>query len=183
MKFSDPDIETSYHTSTIGRTLYEQVLKYKPKRIVEIGSYFGYTTVIMAMALDELGVGHINSYDLFEEYPYKHPTFEKTSENIERYGLSSYVTLGKKGLEKWLKEPEEFDLLYVDVSNNGDVIDAVYDAVKEKIAKGAVVLFEGGSKERDAVEWITKYHKKPIGDAKAPYTVVDPTFPSLSVLG
>ncbi len=183
MKFADPDIESSYHTSTLGKTLYEQVLLHKPEKIVEIGTYFGYTTVIMAMALDELGRGHINAYDLFEEYPYKHPTFDGTKENIEKYGLSKYVTLQKKGLDEWLAAPEDFNLLYVDVSNNGDVIDRVYDVVKEKIEKGAVVLFEGGSEERDKVEWITKYNKKPIRDAKAPFKVVDTNFPSLSMLG
>lgn len=182
MEYTDPDIESSYHTSTIGKTLYEQVLKLKPEKIVEIGSYFGYTTVIMAMALDELGKGHINSYDLFEEYPYKHPTFEKTQKNIEKYGLSKYVTLAKKGLDEWLANPEGFDLLYIDVSNNGDVIDAVYAAVKENIAKGATVLFEGGSEERDDVEWIRKYNKCPIRDTKAPFKVIDPTFPSLSMI-
>jgi len=183
MKFQDPDIETSYHTSTIGRTLYEQVLEHKPEKIVEVGTLHGYTTVLMAMALDELGRGHIKAYDLFEEYPYKHPTFEGTTANIRRYGLSKYVTLGKKGLDEWLADPDEFDLLYIDVSNNGDVIDKVYSAVKDRIAKGAVVLFEGGSKERDEVEWIKKYNKKPIGEAKAPYKVIDSTFPSLSMLG
>ena len=183
MRYKDPDIESSYHTSTIGKTLYEQVLKLKPERIVEIGTLHGYTTVIMAMALDELGKGRINAYDLFEEYPYKHPTFEGTMKNIEHYGLSKYVTLAKKSLDEWLEAPEDFDLLYIDVSNNGDVIDAVYAAVKERIAKGATVLFEGGSEERDKVEWITKYGKRPIRDAKTPFRVIDPTFPSLSMIG
>ncbi|KKW08119.1 MAG: O-methyltransferase, family 3 [Candidatus Kaiserbacteria bacterium GW2011_GWC2_49_12] len=183
MQYTDPDIESSYHTGTIGKTLYEQVLKLKPQKIVEIGTLHGYTTVIMAMALDELGEGHINAYDLFEEYPYKHPTFEGTTKNIERYGLSKYVTLAKKDLDSWLANPEDFDMLYFDISNTGDTVDAVYAAVKDRIKKGAIVLFEGGSKERDQVEWISKYNKRPIGEAKAPYTVIDSSFPSLSMLG
>jgi len=183
MQYTDPDIESSYHTSTIGKTLYDQVLKHKPKKIVEIGTLHGYTTVIMAMALDELGKGHINAYDLFEEYPYKHPTFEGTMKNIEHYGLSKYVTLAKKDLDSWLANPEDFDMLYFDISNTGDTVDAVYAAVKDRIKKGAIVLFEGGSKERDQVEWISKYNKRPIGEAKAPYTVIDSSFPSLSMLG
>src|SRR3989338_7816011 len=89
MQYTDPDIESSYHTGTICKTLYEQVLKLKPQKIVEIGTLHGYTTVIMAMALDELGEGHINAYDLFEEYPYKHPTFEGTTKNIEQIGRAS----------------------------------------------------------------------------------------------
>ncbi|TSC87189.1 MAG: hypothetical protein G01um10148_294 [Parcubacteria group bacterium Gr01-1014_8] len=183
MKYTEPDIDTAYHTSTIGKSLYDQVLLHKPKKIVEIGTLHGYTTAIMAMALDELGGGHINAYDLFEEYPYKHPTYDGTMANIGKYGLSKYVTLAKKGLDEWLAAPEDFDLMYVDVSNTGDTIDAVYAGVKDKIEKGAVVLFEGGSNDRDKVEWISKYNKRPIGDAKAPFKVIDENFPSLSMLG
>ena len=103
--------------------------------------------------------------------------------NIEHHGLSKYVTLAKKDLDSWLANPEDFDMLYFDISNTGDTVDAVYASVKDRIKKGAIVLFEGGSKERDQVEWISKYNKRPIGEAKAPYTVIDSSFPSLSMLG
>lgn len=57
MKYTNPDIESSYRDNDLGRTLYDLVLKYKPKKIVEHGILFGYSTVAMAQALDELGGG------------------------------------------------------------------------------------------------------------------------------
>jgi predicted O-methyltransferase YrrM len=183
MKYQNPDIESSYKENNIGQTLYNLVLEKRPKKIVEIGALYGYSALAMAEALQELGEGHINAYDLFEDYPFKHPTLEQTTKNIARYGLTEYVTLTKKSLEEWLRSPEPFDLLHVDISNTADTINFLYEATKERIKNGSIVIFEGGSKERDEVEWVKKYNKRPIGETTAPFHVIDARFPSLSMLG
>jgi len=182
MKYQNPNIESSYQENDLGRTLYDFVLENRPKKIVEIGVLYGYSTVALAMALDELGEGHINAYDLFEDYQFKHSTLEEVHRNLERYRVDSYVTLVKKDLNEWLAAPEDFDLLHVDISNTGDTIDTLYQALKDKINRGATVLFEGGSVERDAVEWMSKYGRRPIRSATAPFAVIDSRFPSLSRL-
>lgn len=180
MKYQNPDIESSYRDNDLGRTLYNLVLKLKPKKIVELGVLYGYSTASMAMALDELKEGHIYAYDLFDEYPFKHSSMKETQANLDRYGVSKYVTLVKKDFEEWLKEPEDFDLLHVDISNKGDTIERLYRAVQDRVEKGAMVLFEGGSAERDKVEWMIKYNCKKIGDADVPFEIIDQRFPSLS---
>ncbi|HAT68012.1 MAG: hypothetical protein A2481_02005 [Candidatus Yonathbacteria bacterium RIFOXYC2_FULL_47_9] len=182
MKYQNPtEIESSYSENDLGRTLYDLVLKHKPKKIVEFGILYGYSTVAMAMALDEVGAGHIYANDLFEDYSFKHGTKEEVQNNIDRYGLTKYVTLGKKNFDEWLKQPEEFDLLHVDVSNKGDTIERLYEAVKGQVARGAIVVFEGGSKERDNVEWMLKYNSKKIRDTAVPFEVIDKRFPSISM--
>lgn len=183
MKYKNPiEIDTSYSENDLGRTLYDLVLTNKPKKIVEFGVLFGYSTVVMAMALDELGEGHIYANDLFEDYKFKHSTIEQTQANIDRYGLTNYVTLVKSDFDEWLKKPEKFDLLHVDVSNKGDTIDRLYAAVKDQIDDGAIVVFEGGSEERDSVEWMIKYNCKKINDSNVPFKVIDARFPSLSMI-
>lgn len=184
MHYTNPtEIKSSYSPNDIGRTFYDLVLKHKPKKIVEIGVLYGYSTVAMAMALDEIGEGHIYAYDLFEEYQFKHSTMEETQSNIDRYGLSTFVTLSKKDFKEWLKEPEDFDLLHVDVSNHGDTIEALYAAVKDRIDKGAIVLFEGGaSGERNEIPWMVKYDFPKITDTDVPYEVINEEFPSLSMI-
>ncbi|KKU82063.1 MAG: O-methyltransferase, family 3 [Parcubacteria group bacterium GW2011_GWA1_47_8] len=183
MKYKNPiEIETSYSENDIGRTLYDLVLKHKPKKIIEFGVLYGYSTVVMAMALDEIGEGHIYANDLFEDYEFKHSTMSETQANVDRYGLSKYVTLQKKNFEEWLKASEDFDLLHVDVSNKGDTIERLYEAVKDQVQKGSIVLFEGGSEERDNVAWMIKYNCKKIRDAKVPFEVIDEKFPSLSMM-
>ena len=50
----------------------------------------------------------------------------------------------------WIKTDEEFDFLYFDINNTGEKLKVLYETVKDQIASGSVVFFEGGSKERDA---------------------------------
>ena len=184
MQYTNPNIECFpfYKSNDLGKTLYDVVLKYKPKKIIEFGPLNGYTTVAMAMALDELKTCKIISYDLFEDYQYKHSTIKNTQKNIDSYGLSRYVKLKKKDFNEWLKNPEDFDLLYIDLSNTGEIIEKFYGAVKNQIDNGSIVVFEGGSEERDNVEWMNKYNKKKVGGTKVPYKVINWKFPSLSMI-
>ncbi|MBI2120120.1 MAG: class I SAM-dependent methyltransferase [Parcubacteria group bacterium] len=183
MQYTNPkEIETSYSENDIGQTLYDLVLEHKPKKIVEFGVLMGYSTVVMAMALDKLGDGHIYANDLFEDYEFKHSTLPEVQGNIDRYGLTKYVTLSKNNFDEWLKTPEEFDMLHVDVSNKGETIERLYEAVKDQVERGAIVVFEGGSEERDNVEWMIKYNCKKLRGTKVPFKVIDERFPSLSMI-
>ena len=77
---------------------------------------------------------------------------------------------------------ENYNLLHLDISNTGDIIDELELKTRMKRIKGAIVIFEGGSEERDNVEWMIKYNKKPINHTKARFEVINPKFPSLSRL-
>jgi predicted O-methyltransferase YrrM len=184
MKYKNPiDIKSSYAQNDIGRTFYDLVLEHKPKKIVEIGVLYGYSTVAMAMALDEIGEGHIEAKDLFEDYAYNHSTMNETQGNIDKYGLTKYVTLSRVDFNEWLKKPDDFDFLHVDVSNHGDTIKNLYEAVKDRVQNGAIVVFEGGaSGERDNIPWMVKYGFPRITDTNVPYEVIDDRFPSLSMI-
>jgi predicted O-methyltransferase YrrM len=181
MKYINPDIESSFQKNDLGRTLYDLVLEKKPKKIVEWGVLYGYSTVAMAMALDELGEGHITGYDLFEDYAFKHSTLEQTQANIDRYGVSKYVTLAKGDFKEWIKNPEPFDLLHVDISNHGDTVTQLYEGIKDRVKAGAIVIFEGGATgEREEILWMKKYSFPKISDSGVPYKVIDERFPSIS---
>jgi predicted O-methyltransferase YrrM len=180
MRYQNPEIDSSYRENNLGRTLYEVVIKYRPKKIVEFGTLNGYSTVAMAMALDTIGFGRIIGYDLFDKYPYKHSSKENTQRNIDRYGLQKYVELRETDFTDWLKKPESFDLFHLDISNTGMVIRSFYAAVKNQLQNGAIAIFEGGSVERDRVDWMIKYNKPLIRKSGVPFTVIDKRFPSLS---
>lgn len=182
MQYKNPDVYSSYRENDLGRTFYDLVLTHKPKKIVEFGVLFGYSTIAMAMALDELKEGHIWANDLFEAYPYRHSSMEETQKNIDAYGVSKYVTLQRNDFEEWLKNSEPFDMLHVDISNKGDTIQRLYTAVEKQVTNGAVVVFEGGTAERDKVEWMVKYNCKKITESGVPYKVINPAFTSLSML-
>jgi len=219
MKYQNPDIESSYKENNLGKDLYDAVLKHRPKKIIEFGSFYGYSTIAMAMALDEIGEGTIQVYDLFESYIYTHSAHKHTTkESIERggwryylealrmdfhmwlrpgrnmitrkqlmktmekYGLSKYVRLDKKNFKDWIKNPEPFDMMHFDISNNGETIKLLYDTVKPYVDQGSVVYFEGGSTERDNLSWVIKHNLKKISESGVPYDVVNSKFPSLSVI-
>ncbi len=223
MQYKNPDIDSSYRENNLGQDLYNAVLKHKPKKIIEFGSLYGYSTVAMAMALDQLkGDGverQIQVYDLFESYIYTHSAHKHTTKkllkkkgfryylevlkmdwsmwlhpsrnmitkkevrkNLEKYGVSNYVKLEKKNFMDWIKSPEDFDMMHIDVNNNGETIKLFYDTVKSYIDRGSVVYFEGGSKDRDGLAWIEKHNLPKITECGVPYEVVNEKFPSLSVI-
>jgi predicted O-methyltransferase YrrM len=130
--------------------LYNIVKHFKPNKIVEFGPGRGQTTVTMALALKELGKGKINSYDLWND---EYWGDKKACTNFfKECGVDDLIDLGHLDFYDWTKlskVDKEFDLLYFDIDNNGDKLLDLYENVKQDIVNGSVVLFEGGSLERD----------------------------------
>jgi len=182
--YINPDIESSYRENNLGKYLYQVVFETRPKKIIEFGGLGGYSSVAMAMALRDLGQGHIYSYDLWEKYPHKHCTMASFKKNIKRYGVQDFVTAKEVDLFKWVHNPEDFDLLHLDVSNTGDILVEVLEAAATQIDNGSIVLFEGGSSERDCVDWMLRYKKQPIFPLKdkLKYDILSEKFPSLSIV-
>jgi predicted O-methyltransferase YrrM len=183
MSYQNPThIVSSYTDNNIGSTLYDIVKKNKPKKIVEFGVLYGYSTVCMAQAIKDNGIGHIEAYDLFEEYKYKNGRKDVVEHNLKFYNLSDFVTLNKGNFYEWIENPTEFDLLHFDISNDGDIIELVKSKLSKKIEEGSIVIFEGGSENRDKVEWMVKYNKNkmyPLKD-KLNYTILRNEHPGLS---
>ena len=182
--YTNPQIESSYQENDLGRTLYDLVIESQPEIIVEFGCLYGYSTVAMALALKHLGKGKLKCYDLFEQYQYKHSTLEQTKANLVKYGVEDYVELHIMDYYDWLDNPEDFDILDLDISNTGHIIIDSYLKLKPQIENGSVMVFEGGSEERDNVEWMRKYKGMPINMIQqyTNYEILNPDFPSLSII-
>ena len=143
----------------------------KPKRIIEFGPRNGYTTIMMAGAAKYFSSDcKIVSYDTWENQTKGElgstPRIEQTAQNLKRYEVDDIIDLKECNFWEWIKEPEEFDLLYVDIENDGEKINCLYDAVKDRIEEGAIVLFEGGSIERDNVAWMKEQSKTTFNSIK-----------------
>ena len=79
------------------------------------------------------------------------------------------------------------DLLHVDIANNGDVYEYVLNNYIDKMNKDGIIILEGGSIERDNIEWMNKYNKpkiKPIVDKyKDKYDILTMgNIPSISII-
>jgi hypothetical protein len=171
-------IESSYSINNVGKLLYETVITHKPKKVIDFGLLYGYSTVCLAQAVRDNGFGEIIGYDLFEDYQYKYSVKSIVEHNLQYYNLNQYVTLKKMNFYEWIENyNEDFDLLHLDISNDGDIIETVCKKYPNK-----VIVFEGGSKERDKCDWMVKYNKRPINDTKVNYKLLTDTFPSLSII-
>lgn len=174
--YQDPcHVYSSYTVNNIGETIYNVIRELKPEKIIDFGLLYGYSTICLAQAVRDNGVGHIIGYDLFESYKYRNSIKPIVEHNLNYYGLSSYVTLIKKDFYKWLEEDEKFDLIHLDISNNGEIIDKIYDNYPNN-----KIIFEGGTKERDEVKWMKNYNFSSINGAKLNYNILNPNFPGLS---
>lgn len=170
-------IVSSYGKNNIGKTLYDTVIKYKPKKIIDFGILYGYSTICLAQGVKDNGFGEVIAYDLFEDYPYKRAVKDVVLNNLKFYNLDQYVSLIKKDFNNWLYENEKFDLLHLDISNTGDTISEIYTYFPNSL-----VLFEGGTQERDNEEWMHKYNATPITSlqSKINYNILNPNWPGLS---
>jgi len=177
MYIEPENIESSYQMNNLGKTLYDWVRYIKPHQVVEFGALNGYSTIVIAKALKDNGFGRLKVYDLFEKYQFKHTPLEKLVRNLADYGVIDVVDIEEGNFFDWVKNPEHFDLLHLDISNTGDIIDLAWDNLHDK----GQVIFEGGSSQRDHVGWMIKNQKKPITKSKANYKVIDERFPSLSM--
>lgn len=178
MAYQEPKhIVSSYTKNNIGKTLYDTVIKYKPKKIIDFGILYGYSTVCLAQGVKDNGFGEVIAYDLFEDYPFKKAVKDIVLNNLKFYNLDQYVSIVKNDFNKWVEKKESFDLLHLDISNTGSTISKIY-----KCYPNSLILFEGGTLERDKVEWMVKHNKPKITDSQVPYIELNPNFPGISLI-
>lgn len=175
------DVYSSYIENNLGQSIYDQVIKNKPLKVVEFGTLNGYSSLYIGMALKKLGRGLLFTYDLYDDYEYNHGRMQDVVQTIKRFGLEKWVIPAKLDFNSWLSCKDHFDMCHIDISNDGDTIETL---IKEAMDynPGAVCLFEGGSEERDLIEWMVKYKKRPINPVIKKYggKVINDKFPSIS---
>ena len=154
-------IESSYVKNNYGEVLRSIIDAFKPVNVVELGVLNGYSTFHIASGLKRNGRGVVKAYDLFEQYPYKHSRYEdvvqffKHCDNMEFFALDAFKVAD-------LYQPGSVDFLHVDLSNTGETVNRIMEQWDVKMVQGGVILFEGGTAERDQEEWMIKYNKLPI---------------------
>ena len=162
-------IRSSYIENDFGEVLKQNVICWRPINLVELGILDGYSTIHIAEGLQELErlygiVTHVDAYDLFEEYPYKHGRIEDVRNALLEANLEKYVHLiPGDAFEVWKNYTDCFiDFLHVDISNTGETVRRIMATWHPKMRERGLIFFEGGSEERDNVEWMKKYDMPPI---------------------
>lgn len=159
-------MRSSYIQNDYRDVFIQNIITWRPTRLVELGVLDGYSTLAIAKGLAESDrlYGYPNvkldAYDLFEDYPYKHGKQEEVQKLIDEAGLTKWVNL-QKG-DAW-KVQDNYDdnyieFLHVDVSNTGDTVKKVMELWHPKMRMRGMIYLEGGTEERDQVEWMRKYN-------------------------
>lgn len=168
---NETPIEATSNTNVVSmKSSYKNNLDYKdifdtlcflknPQKIVEIGILDGYS--LKAMADNVSSSCQIDAYDIFEEFNGNGANKERLSQTFSAY---KNVNIQYGDFYKVIDNlcDESIDILHIDIANNGEVFEFVLTNYIKKIKKDGVIILEGGSKERDEVEWMNKYNKPKI---------------------
>jgi predicted O-methyltransferase YrrM len=163
------NIRSSYKENEYGSVFRALVLAQRPRLVVECGVLDGYSTFNIAHALRfNRKVWNIRSeffaYDLWEEYDYKHGDFLEVEKMLKDQRLDDFVNLTEGDAFNIAQVFSEgsVDFLHMDISNNGETLVKTLEIWGDKLAKDGMIAFEGGSQERDNVEWMVKYEFRSI---------------------
>lgn len=164
-------MRSSYIENDFGSVFRALILSNKPELVVECGVLDGYSTFNIAHAIrfnrETRGIKcPFFAYDLWEEYDYKHGDFIEVEEMLEKQGLSDYCNLTEGDAFEVVDifDNNSIDFLHMDISNNGDTLLKTINTWGGKISDDGMIAFEGGSYERDNVEWMVKYNFRSIRD-------------------
>jgi predicted O-methyltransferase YrrM len=162
-------MRSSYIENNYGEVLRAYVINWRPTTLVELGILDGYSTIAIAEAVKEMNLlygmtSKLQAYDLFEDYEFKHSSKEEVEKLIAEKGLSDCVNVLKGDAYKVHTDfsDDSVQFLHVDISNTGETLRTILENWAPKLIQRGLVLFEGGSDERDHNEWMTKYNKPSI---------------------
>ena len=126
---------------------------HRPKKIVQFGSGNGLIldSLISSSELD----CDILVFDLFDDKRFKFLT-----ENVP--DRNTVIEKGSIFDSSHKLEDNSIDLLFVDIGNDGQTYEYVVSEYMTKLTKYGVIVLEGGSSERDQVQWMTSFGKKAI---------------------
>ena len=152
-------MRTSYRDNNYGQLFTAIVKTYRPRTVVEFGCLDGYSTLGFLRGLEANGQPYsFKVFDLFEDYPYKHPKFQVIKKRFPK----AKVLKGDYYAAAKMFEKESIDLLHIDISNTGQTYQVFLDQYYPLLKKGGVAILEGGSKERDNCDWMVKYKRPKI---------------------
>lgn len=150
------DTKSSYKKNNYDKIFQSICFTLNPKKIVEFGILQGYS-------LDSF-IKHgknslIEANDLFDDFPYNAANYEYVT---SKYNDNLNVNIYKRDFYKSVNfyDDNSIDILHIDIANNGDTFEFAIQKYLPKVR--GIMIMEGGSEERDNIEWMIKYNKPKI---------------------
>ncbi|MBD3260193.1 MAG: hypothetical protein GF334_00685 [Candidatus Altiarchaeales archaeon] len=150
-------IRSSYKQNQLGWWFYSLARTFNLTNVVEVGVLGGYSAIYTMAGMPDYG--YWKGYDLWTLYPYNHVSRQEAFNNIfkadlllDDFDLDPYGPL--ENVHKHILEP--VDMIHVDVSNDGDTYKWCLEHLFQCIKPGGFLVMEGGTIERDLIEWMKK---------------------------
>lgn len=193
------NVQSSYSKNEYGHLFYSLVKLYRPSKVVELGTFYGYSALFIAKGLGENKTinSELNLIDLWSDYEYRHCSIEDTKTIFLKNKLLDLPNCKINFFNNdafssaSLFQDNSIDFLHIDISNDGEKLQNILMSYQPKISKSinSVIVIEGGSNERDDVDWMRTYKKPKISEwlgsswVKSNFThfTFNP-FPSLTIL-
>lgn len=180
-------IPSSYRQRDYGTLFYALMRALRPLHVVEVGVFEGFSLLSMAAGIRDNGRGRVAGYDLFDAYPYRRASRTCVESHAAHLGLERWMTVSHDDAFAVHAGGAPADVLHVDISNTGDTYRRIFAQWSGLVR--CAILFEGGSADRDRVQWMGQYGKPAIapaidelerGHPEWRFTVLEP-FPSMTI--
>ena len=131
----------------LGTIAYELVGEFKPKIIVELGSFTGFSTFAMGLALRDIGApARLYAVDTWQGDPimgqFGEEVYETFLDNRRKLGLESIVHPLRMTFERAKNEiKERIDLLHIDGFHSFRAATSDFYMFRPLLSSGALVMF------------------------------------------
>tara|TARA_Y200000002_G_scaffold280966_1_gene235045 strand:- start:594 stop:1136 length:543 start_codon:yes stop_codon:yes gene_type:complete len=172
-------MNSSYNNKvTFGDILNTITFTLNPKKIVEVGILEGYSLKCFAESSNSNTI--IQAYDIFDKFNGNHAKKDELISKFEKY---NNVTINYGDFYELHKGISNIDIIHIDIANNGDVFEYAIKNYLPKLSENGIMIMEGGSEQRDNIEWMIKYNKPKIQPVVKKYGLkVVGTFPSITII-
>jgi predicted O-methyltransferase YrrM len=149
---------SSYINSLNYKDIFNTILYlHPPQSVLEVGLLDGFSLELFAKYSKNI---KIQGYDIFEDFNGNHANKEKLLKKFKEYTNVCIEYGDFYKLHDTINTM--FDIIHIDIANNGDVYEYAIDKYLSKLNDNGVLILEGGSKERDQIDWMKKYNKPQI---------------------
>lgn len=148
-------MKSSYTINNFSSIIKGLTFSKNPKLIVEFGILEGYS--LNAFIESTSNNCEIHAYDLFDEFPYNTAVYDDIIEKFNQDNIKIEKLDFYQGYKKY--ENKSIDILHIDIANDGNTYEFVFQNYMDKLKDDGIILLEGGSEERDNIEWMIKYNK------------------------
>jgi predicted O-methyltransferase YrrM len=179
------NVRSSYKNNIDFNDIFDTItFLVNPKKIVEFGILDGYS--LESFVKNSSTNCSIEAYDLFDDFNGNHAEFYNIKNKFNKY---NNVSIKKGDFYKSLNnfKDKSIDILHIDIANDGSTYEYALEKYIHKISDNGIMILEGGSDERDNVEWMIKYNKPKINPVVEKYSYeykikIIKKFPSITII-